>query len=70
MVGKKEQKLKQIQEVLSKLLLKVAQLEDPHITKLESSHRTKLIIEASLELLRLDGYNGNRTRTRRRTNKS
>ena len=53
MAGKKEQKLKQIQEVLSKLLLKVAQLEDPYITKLESPYRTKLIVDASLELIKI-----------------
>lgn len=36
MAGKKEQRLKEIQEILNKLLLKVAQIEDPYITKLES----------------------------------
>jgi len=53
MAGKKEQKLKQIREILSKLLLKVVQIDDPYITKLESPYRTKLIEEASLELLKI-----------------
>ena len=53
MAGKKEQRLKEIQEVLSRLLLKVVQLDDPYITKLESPYRTKLIVEASLELLKI-----------------
>ena len=53
MVGKKEQRLKEIQEVLSKLLLKVVQLEDPYITKLESPYRTKLVVEASLEIIKI-----------------
>ncbi len=40
---KKAEKAKKFGEILGRLLLKVAQIDDPHITKLESSYRTGLI---------------------------
>jgi len=50
---KKFELYQEVTKELDALLLKVAQMEDPFITKLESSYRTKLINEYGWKIVEI-----------------